>query len=987
MAALSLPEQSATCSSGQTPPKSCCSTVLFTCQFIYGRVVVNTRMFVAILPLLAQWPVCAVIMAQEEGRNLWQPYYISPRAGDQHVSLDGDWELSYRDTPVKSLQELVQQSRWLHVNVPSSVQWALYRSGELPHPYYHLNSKKYTWVPDRVWYYRKHFQLTRSVSSEFVFLCFDGLGYYSKVWLNGRLLGQHAGMFGGPIVEVGRSLRQNDPNEVIVEARAPSYGRPSWTYKSLEDVIVPWGIGGGEPYVTGNSGIETKEFLPFGMWRGVRLDIVPRTHLERPFLVTQEASRQEARLILTAEVLADTNSLAFRLHSLKNEILETYRDGWTSKAVKRPLSLQVQFVEKGGSQPVLSQTFPLQIYEGRNWFKKEIRLPSPKLWWPNGMGKPDLYTVRLSLISEGHAIDDLVYDFGIRTIRTVPSSGPRTQDRWSNWQFVVNGRPLFVKGVNWAWPMDVLLNLPRERYVWQLEAARTAGIQMIRVWGGGNPETEEFFALCDELGMMVWEDFPIANTDTPGWKQDVWESQALQIIFRLRNHPSLAVWCGGNEFNPYSLGNAATIGILERSVAEFDGTRVFTRTTPDSGDVHVYPDMDPTWYARVYRLVPFVSEIGVFDMCEPESMREVVDPREFEARLSGIFSKEFAISHPQFVHHFLQYKLEGPQQSMWSRASQVDDISAPTLESLIDASRAAVGEFFQITSDVLQANYPVTTGLMPWSFTIPWPIVFPAWIDAFDQATAEYYFLKRTYEPTHVVVRLPHLVWTTGETMPVSVAVIHSPEQAWADLRVSVEVFDASFESRWRAERPITLTPGPSVNDRDLGLFTIPVDFEDKFFFLVAELKDAGGELISRSVYWPRCLRVMKDLEFRRKYRGSPQPSLMFEHGPWLRPQVATTQTTLELALVSHHKLEQNRSRLKIQVKNTGSTPAFFTQIDVTDTKRAFYGSDNFFWLPPGEVRSLEFSVLWRDPSTRERALVTIQAWNAETKRVAISGR
>jgi hypothetical protein len=92
-------------------------------------------------------------MPQQDAKTLWQPYYIWPRSGAQHLSLDGDWELGYRDTPIKSLQELAPQPKWIHAQVPSSVQWALYRAGELPHPYYNLNSKKYTWVPpaDHPW--------------------------------------------------------------------------------------------------------------------------------------------------------------------------------------------------------------------------------------------------------------------------------------------------------------------------------------------------------------------------------------------------------------------------------------------------------------------------------------------------------------------------------------------------------------------------------------------------------------------------------------------------------------------------------------------------------------------------------------------------------------------------------------------------------------------------------------------------------------------
>jgi beta-mannosidase len=928
-----------------------------------------------------------VALGQQTDKTLWQPYYISPRVGDQHISLSGKWGLSHRDAPISNLEDLRDQPQWIAAEVPSSVQWALFQAGELPHPYYHLNSQKYSWVPDNVWYYRRQFQVPASVQGHYVFICFDGSGYYSKIWLNGELLGRHEGMFGGPDVEVSKHLRFGSPNELVVEVKAASYGVADWGEKSLQNVILPWGIGGGDPYVTGYSGIGTKEFLPFGIWRDVRLEIVPPAHLERPFLVTEEANSRVARLALTTEVMINAQSLEFQLHPWQGDQLGGFRNATTSRFTSKHLALQVQFFGKGATKPILIRSFPLKVYEGRNWVKQEIQIPSPKLWWPNGMGDPNLYRVKLALLSEDQPVDRMEFDFGIRTIQQVPSAGPRTQDNWANWQFVVNGRRLFVKGANWAWPMDVLLNLPRDHYSWQLEAARAGGIQMLRVWGGGNPETEDFFALCDQLGIMVWEDFPVANTDTPGWKPDVWEAQAAHIILGLRNHPSLAVWCGGNEFNAYSLGNTATTGVLERLVALFDGTRFFLRTTPDPGDIHAYPDMDPTWFGPDYSLVPFVSETGIFDMCEPESIREVVDPQEFDKPLHGVFSKEFAASHPDFVHHFLQYKLSGPQQTMWGRASQMDDLTDPTLEGLIEAARAGVGEFVQVSADLLQANYPVTTGMMPWSFTIPWPIVFPAWLDAFGQSTDIYYFLQRSYEPTHVVVRLPQLVWAPGEKVPIQLSVVHAPATLMEGLVASVEVSDDRFHSLWRQQRTLGIKAGPSVSNLNLGEFPIPQNLEDKFFFVVAELKRADGQGVSRSVYWPRALKLMADPEFRARYRATSQPSLVFEHGPWLRKQVEATSTSLALRVVSQTDDGENRSRVVVLVRNTGALPAFFTDINIEGTKRAFYGTDNFFWLPAGEERRLEFHVLWRNPVTVDGAYMTAKAWNAPSNRATLPPR
>jgi beta-mannosidase len=923
------------------------------------------------------------VFAKQAEKTLWQPYYISPRSGDQHFSLSGNWDLAYRDVPIAKSEDLSRESKWISAQVPSSVQWQWYLAGQLPHPYYHLNSEKYTWIPDKVWYYRRQFQVPAFARGQYVLLCFDGLGYYSRIWLNGVLLGRHEGMFGGPEAEVSEHLHFQSPNELIVEVQAVSYGATKWDEKSLENVIVPWGLGGGNEYISAGSGVGMKEFLPFGIWRDVRLEIIPRTNLERPFLITRQANSREAHLALTAEVLVNVNSLSFQLHPSGPDFLTDYRNAWTSKLIGTPRQLQMELYDKANSKRVLRQSYQLQLYEGRNWIEKEIRVANPKLWWPNGMGNPNVYLVKLALMEKGKAVDEIEFDYGIRTIGHERSAGPRSQDRWANWQFVVNARRLFVKGINWAWPLDILLNLPRDRYRWLLECARAAGIQMIRVWGGGNPETEDFFQLCDELGIMVWEDFPIANTETAGWKQDVWEAQAMHIIYSLRNHPSLSVWSGGNELNPYSLGNSTAIGILERSLRDFDSSRMFVRTTPDFGDLHVYLDVDPTWYGHLYRLAPFISEAGIFNMPEAQSILHVIDKKEFDSPLGDIFAKDFAASHPEFVHHFMTYA-NGEPKIMWTRATQVDDMSAQTLEGFSDANQIAAAEFSQTISDLLSANYPVTTGFMPWSFTVPWPIQFFMFVDGLDQPTASYYFLKRTYEPTHIMVSLPNLVWAKRETIPISVKAIHAPATTLIGLSASVDVYDDQFHSIWRREGKLSAKLGPSVATLMMGDFTIPDSLEDKFFFIVAELKQNDGKLLSRSVYWPRCLKLMEDAGFRQKYRASPQPSLRFEHGPWLRPQVGKTRTMLEITVMSRKEINESQTRVRVRVRNTGSNPAFLTHFDIKGTQRTFYGTDNYFWLKPGEELFHELLIRWDDPATRDQALVTVGAWNAETQQAAL---
>jgi len=234
------------------------------------------------------------------------------------------------------------------------------------------------------------------------------------------------------------------------------------------------------------------------------------------------------------------------------------------------------------------------------------------------------------------------------------------------------------------------------------------------------------------------------------------------------------------------------------------------------------------------------------------------------------------------------------------------------------------------------------------------------------------------------VVRLPELVWAKGEKVPIRISVVHAPPTGLSALTVSVQILDDRFHSVWEQKRQMDVPPGPSAKSLELGEFTIPDSLEDKFFFVIAEAKQPDGKLVSRSVYWPRCLKLMNDPDFRAMYRGSPQPSLKFEHGPWLRPQVAAVLTSLDLAVISRKDVAESESTFRVRVRNTGTSPAFDAHVDIAGTKRAFYGTDNDLWLMPGEERTLDYKVLWRDPATRSSASVTASACNAETREVPV---
>ncbi len=903
----------------------------------------------------------------QKQKTLWQPFRITPRElSHQHIDLSGNWNISYMDNHVSSVNELKDKKDVFETTVPNSVQWSYYKAGKLPHPYANKNSELYGWMDEKVWYYEKEIKIPIEARGNSLMLCFDGLDYFSRVWVNDSLAGVHEGMFGGPDINISQLVRYGENNSIIVEVKAGDWGnKQNYNPRSSGRIIKPW-------YISGGSGI--KPFFSMGMWQEPRIEILPEYHLERPYLITEKATKEEAVLHLSMELLAGVTSLDKQLHPKNNAQMHHPDEKGTlfQTIVKEKLNVSVEFISEGTT--ILNKIYTPVIYNGVNWLEEEIVLPNPHLWYPNGMGEPYLYQVKITLKEDGKVVDQIGFDYGIRTIERISTAGPRTADRWENWQFVVNGEKLFVKGMNWM-PVDVLLDLSEENYQWALEAAKNMGVQLVRGWGGGLLETDTFYKLCDELGIMVWQDFPIGNQDTPDYPQDIWEAQVVRNIFRLRNHPSLAVWCGGNEFNPYSFGNTASVGIVERNLDIFDKSRLFVRTTPDDGSMHTYPDMDPCWYNRSYQFEPWISETGIHSMPEANLFYELVDEKEF-VDLGKMWDSNFSKNHDEFIHHFAEYS-PGRVPRMLSRASHINDMSDPSIETITEATQVGAGEFYQVLSEKMQGNYPVTSGLMTWVFKRPWPVVGIQMMDWFGQAAAPYYFLKRTYEPIHAALDLNRLIWAPGEKIALKSKITYATEKALTGI-ISVTVYDDNFEIQKIQKKDINLAPGLHVVQTDFEEYEVASSCTNRYLFLVTELRNREGKLISRSIYYPRVLKKMQDSAFYNKYIEEPVPWPAFDKGPWLKPTVAESQTKLELKLVSNEAVLSTRTQIILNITNRGKIPAFMVNLDILGIKRCFFATDNYFWLAPGESKNIMVNVHWRESMENKDIELSVQSWNSK---------
>ncbi|MDD4545699.1 MAG: glycoside hydrolase family 2 TIM barrel-domain containing protein [Oscillospiraceae bacterium] len=919
-------------------------------------------------------------------------YYIEPREKN-HIELCDEWSYTYTDKPVDDIAEL----EWnLKTQIPNSIYWSLYESEVLPHPYVGCNSRLFSWVDEKVWYYQKRFSLDDSFNIGDAFLCADGVAYYSRVWLNGALLGSHEGMFGGPIINVADRLNYNGENEVVIEVKACNYGiKDRWSprnHKGENTAIVPWNIVRDKDSSTG-------DFIVIGLWRGVRIEFLPKLHISRPYLTTKSIEGNSAVLHLDMEIADGT------INELESDpgyasgcygYTRAFDVGITGVKQKEPVDICVEIREKLTNIRVYYNQTQIQLYDREKsfinpkyyecqFYNTDIVIENPKLWFPVNMGEAFLYNVTITLLKGNRVYDTHSFDYGIRTICLENTAGDKFRSRWGKFQFIINGKPIFLKGMNWA-PIDYLYKFKSEEYRWNLELVKNAGIQLLRVWsGGGIPENDDFYRICDELGIMVWQDSFIANMETPNWPQDILEQQVSMNIYRIRNHPSLAVHCGGNEFNPYSFGNAASMFVIQRSIEDLDYSRPFIRTTADMGSAHIYKDFEPVWYRKAYKQLPFVGETGIHSFPNFKTIKQLISEKELsilQEHMPDLSNPVVKEKYPELINHFSEY-VPSRVPRMVNRTSHINDIDNISLEDFIEATNIASGEFYQIMLESMRENFPVTSGIMPWVFKRPWTTVAIQLVDGMGLPVAPYYYVLNSYRPLSVMVCLEQLSFAPEEVINLPVAIINDSGNKLEGVMLKLEILDPEFKTVYKKTENVEMSSEQYKKHFHFQDFEIPGWFTEKYFFIhVALIKD--DIMLGQSFYWPRCLKCLEDKAFCTEFRSRPHENLRFTEGPYLKPQIAAVASGALLGCrVLSVERKSIRTELNIQIKNNSDVPAFPISISLANSNAPFYTSDNYYFQSSRQTRDIKM-VIYDEDHTLNSFDIEISAWNSNKESIKV---
>ncbi|MFD7865768.1 glycoside hydrolase family 2 protein [Streptomyces sp. NPDC059783] len=672
-------------------------------------------------------------------------------------------------TPLNDGWTLRHEGALLPAVVPGCVHTDLHAAGIVPDPLLGLNETEVAWVGRRSWTYER--QLAHDGGHERTDLVLDGLDTAATLTLDGRTLGSTRNMHRGyrfdvtgatGLLEIAFASAYDEAEAVraLTGDRPNVYPEPS---QYIRKMACNFGWDWGPTLVTA------------GIWRPVRLEHWSTARLAsvRP-LVTVEGGTGRAEIRIAVE----------RTDSGRERVLTVTASVAGVRAEAR--------VE--GDEAVV-----------------RLDVDAPRLWWPRGYGDQHLYDLTVELRDAGGVLDGWERRIGFRTVEVDRSA----DEHGTGFTLVVNGVRIFARGVNWI-PDDVFPSrITPERYRTRLRQAADAHVDLVRVWGGGIYEDEAFYTACDELGLMVWQDFLFACSAYPEEQplRGEVEAEARDNVVRLMPHPSLVLWNGNNEnlwgFRDWewepelagdSWGEGYYLGLLPRLVAELDPTRPYAAGSPWSGSWDHHPN-DPahgthhSWevwnrqdYAEYRADVPrFVAEFG---WQAPPALATL------HRALPG---EDLAPDSPGMLHHqkaedgngklnrgvARHFDLPGRDFDRWHYLTQV-----------VQARAVAAG------IEHWRSHWPVCAGTVVWQLNDCWPVSSWSAIDGDGRPKPLYHELRRVYAD-RLLTLLP--TGDGGEGGPV-LAVVN---QAGAEWRTSVELrrVEADGTTLHRAVREVAVGP------------------------------------------------------------------------------------------------------------------------------------------------------------------------------------
>jgi beta-mannosidase len=750
------------------------------------------------------------------------------------------------------------KENWLPAIVPGTVHTDLLANKVIEDPYYRLNEKQLQWIDKADWEYRTVINADEKLLSlERIELVFEGIDTYAKIYLNGELIRETDNMFRTWNIDVTDKLKRGEnklsvtlesPTRIgLKELKAFGFQLPadndqSETGEMGQDRVSPYVRKA--PYHFGWDW--GPRLVTSGIWRPVKLRAWSEGRIENIQVVTTNLSSGKAEM-----------SAKIQIESTGKQNISYYL-----------------FVDN-----VKVQNGFWNLESGTNQQKLTFTIPDPQLWQPNGLGKQKLYIIRVKIVGNDKVIDSKETKIGLRTVTLVQQPDPDEKGR--SFYFEVNGSPVFAKGANYI-PNDVFLSrVSPEKYEFIVKSAAEANMNMLRVWGGGIYENDLFYDLCDKYGIMVWQDFMFACAMYPGndsFLENV-RQEAIDNVQRLRNHPSVVLWCGNNEieiawgeyedergwgwkqhYDPeqrliiWKAYDTLFHHILLDVVRQEDAGRPYWHSSPSagmgqlasyetsSGDMHywgVWHGLHPLTDFRKYR-ARFMSEYGFQSFPEFNSVRKYTIPEDYNIESTVMMS----------------HQRSGIGNLRIKQYMDVDYKIPADFEQFLYVGQLLQAEAISLAIEAHRSDMPYCMGSLYWQINDCWPVASWSGIDYYGRWKALHYAAREAFKPSILVF---------NESKGFLQGKIVSDTSSDQKMLVVMKLINFSGKILWQEALEIG-TPSLNIDFFNKPLSEIPGSNDTSSIVLVSELKH-GDKLIDNDLHYfakPKNLKL-KDPEITYK--------------------------------------------------------------------------------------------------------------------------
>ena len=707
------------------------------------------------------------------------------------ISLNNNWQFKGIDT-----------LDWKSASVPGNIFTDLLDHKIIEDPFVKNNEEKVQWVSKKNWKYKTNFSLSEEIlNKKNIELNFDGLDTYASIFLNDSLIGQTENAFRKYTFKIDDLAKKE--NELKIIFTNTDY------YETIKEKKNPYNLPEGKRIYTRKAQFQYgwdwgPKLNTSGIWKTVSIKAWNDYRIDDIYIKSTEINNKYATLLVDIKKLSN-------IELDKNLTYQVYINGKLHKSSD-------------------------EVFKGYSWVTS-ININNPKLWWPHNLGDPYLYTIKVIVKKDNQILDSISTKHGIKTIKLIN----KKDSIGESFYFEVNGKPIYAKGANYI-PQNSFQNkVTNQHYEKLLSDVVNSNMNMLRVWGGGIYENDIFYDLCDEKGILVWQDFMFACAMYPGDKAFLnnIKTEAEQQVKRLRNHASIALWCGNNEnsegwkrwgwqtnrnkkekqdiWNDYL---AVFDSILPKTVSKFTNTD-YWETSPKygrgnpkyetEGDAHdwwVWHDAAP--FEHFQKRVPrFMSEFGFQSFPSFEVINYINQKEEIDLKTDAIKSHQKHSRGFQLIEEYMarDYKVSTNDED-YAYASQL--LQAKGIVMGIEAHRRAK---------------PYNMGTLYWQLNDCWPAISWSSIDYFGNWKALQYKAKKTFENV--------LISSKIENNSVKTFIIND---TFENLKgtLKLKVLDFYGKEIWASSKEIEVTESSSQQFYELSLNR----FDKKNSFLKVEFNN-----------------------------------------------------------------------------------------------------------------------------------------------------